>query len=181
MRRDMGQFGAMEVFDMLSTHIARTVSSSRLTPASIVAAVLALAAGCTASTHAARPAAIGVASSAAAMEALIDRPGPVEVETVVGADWAVTRAGLINLDAPAAKAAHLTDGDEPIQIFVHVLRHPTRGTFLVDTGVTRQLVEDPSRAGVGWVVRKAMHVEKMRLGTDTATLLRREPPLAGVL
>lgn len=181
MRSDMGQFGAMEVFDMLSTHIARTVSFSRLTLASIVAAVLALAAGCTASTHAARPAAIGVASSAAAMEALIDRPGPVEVETVVGADWAVTRAGLINLDAPAAKAAHLTDGDEPIQIFVHVLRHPTRGTFLVDTGVTRQLVEDPSHAGVGWVVRKAMHVEKMRLGTDTAALLGREPPLAGVL
>jgi len=116
-----------------------------------------------------------------AMEALIDRPGPVEVETVVGADWAVTRAGLINLDAPAARAAHLTDGDEPIQIFVHVLRHPTRGTFLIDTGVTRRLIDDPSGAGVAWPVRKALHVEKMKLGTDTAALLAREPPLAGVL
>lgn len=147
----------------------------------LTVAVLATSVGCAASSHAARPAALGVASSGAAMEALIDRPGPVEIETVVGADWAVSRAGLINLDAPAAKAAHLTDGDEPIQIFVHVLRHPTRGTFLVDTGVTRQLVEDPSQAGVGWVVRKAMHLEKMKLRTDTATLLRREPPLAGVL
>lgn len=150
-------------------------------PGVLAVAVMAASFGCTASSHATRPAAIGVASSGAAMEALIDWPGPVEVETVVGADWAVSRAGLINLDAPAAKAAHLTDGDEPIQIFVHVLRHPTRGTFLVDTGVTRQLVEDPSHAGVSWVVKKAMHIEKLKLRTDTATLLMREPPLAGVL
>jgi N-acyl homoserine lactone hydrolase len=149
--------------------------------AGIAVAASVLSAGCAASTHAARPAAIGAVSSAGAMEALIDRPGPVEVETVVGVDWAVTRAGLINLDAPAAKAAHLTDGDEPIQIFVHVLRHPTRGTFLIDTGVTRQLIDDPSGAGVAWPVRKALHVEKMKLGTDTAALLAREPPLAGVL
>jgi N-acyl homoserine lactone hydrolase len=147
----------------------------------LTVAVLAAAVGCTASSHATHPAAIGVPISGAAMEALIDRPGPVELETVVGADWAVSRAGLINLDAPAAKAAHLTDGDEPIQIFVHVIRHPTRGTFLVDTGVTRQLVEDPRGAGVSWVVKKAMHLEKLKVRTDTATLLRREPPLAGVL
>jgi N-acyl homoserine lactone hydrolase len=191
---DMGHLGAQEVFDM-STHFgsrfagpgAGTVSLSsftRLVTAGLViagVAMVVLSAGCAASTHAARPSALGAVSSAAAMEALIDRPGPVEVETVVGADWAVTRAGLINLDAPAAKAAHLTDGDEPIQIFVHVLRHPTRGTFLIDTGVTRRLVEDPSGAGVAWPVRKAMHVEKMKLGTDTAALLAREPPLAGVL
>jgi N-acyl homoserine lactone hydrolase len=150
-------------------------------PSLIAVAVMATSVGCTASSHATRPAGIGVASSGAAMEALIDRPGPIDVETVVGADWAVSRAGLINLDAPAAKAAHLTDGDEPIQIFVHVVRHPTRGTFLVDTGVTRQLVEDPSGAGVSWVVKKAMHLEKLKVRTDTATLLRREPPLAGVL
>jgi N-acyl homoserine lactone hydrolase len=178
MRKKMGQVGRHGGLDMNSSHVTRTIL--RLAPALALPVIL-LAVGCTASSHAIRPAALGVASSGAAMEALIDRPGPVEVETVVGADWAVTRAGLINLDAPAAKAAHLTDGDEPIQIFVHVLRHPTRGTFLVDTGVTRQLVEHPGQAGVGWLVRKAMHVEKMKLRTDTAALLAREPPLAGVL
>jgi N-acyl homoserine lactone hydrolase len=141
-----------------------------------------LAAGCTASTHATRQAALGTPSSSAQMEALLDRPGPVEVETVVGADWQVTRAGLINLDNPKAKAAGLKDGDEPIQIFVHVLRHPTRGTFLIDSGVTRQLLEDPGQAGVGWLIRRLMHVEKMRLGTETAAVLARQPaPLSGVL
>jgi len=149
--------------------------------AALVTVVLSTAA-CAASSHATRPATLGVPISGEAMEALIDRPGPVELETVVGADWAVTRAGLIDLDHPTAKAAHLTDGDEPIQIFAHLLRHPSRGTFLVDSGVSREIVDDPSGAGIGWLVRKAMHLEKMKLRTDTATLLAREPrPLAGVL
>ena len=143
---------------------------------------LTLASACAASSHATRPAALGVPISGEAMEALLDRPGPVEVETIAGADWAVTRAGLIDLDHPTARAAHLTDGDEPIQIFAHVIRHPTRGTFLIDTGVSRAIVDDPAGAGIGWLVGKAMHLEKMKLRTDTASLLAREPrPLAGVL
>ncbi|MFL5307919.1 MAG: MBL fold metallo-hydrolase [Polyangia bacterium] len=144
-------------------------------------AALTLTAGCQASTHATHASTLGKVTSAQAMEALLDQPGPIDVETVVGADWAVTRAGLIDLDNPKAKAASLKDGDEPIQIFTHVIRHPTRGTFLIDTGVTRKLVDDPAGMGVGWVVRKYMHPEKMVVRTDTATLLRREPKLAGVL
>src|SRR5262249_14992648 len=132
----------MEVTDMHATFRTRSTFSI------LVVSLAGVTGACAASTHATRGAQLGVPVSGAAMEALIDIPGPVEVETVVGADWAVTRAGLINLDDPQAKAAGLTDGDEPIQIFAHVLRHPTRGTFLVDTGVTRTLVEHPADAGV---------------------------------
>jgi N-acyl homoserine lactone hydrolase len=139
------------------------------------------AAACTASTHATRAATLGTVTSAAAMEAVMDRPGPVVVETVTGADWAVTRAGLIDLHDPKAKAAHLTDGDEPIQVYAHVVRHPTRGVFLIDTGVSRKLAEDPAGLGIGWVLRQFLHPEKIQVRTDTASLLRREPPLAGVL
>jgi N-acyl homoserine lactone hydrolase len=140
------------------------------------------AAGCAATGHGTHAGGLGVTSSAARMEAMIDQPGPAEVETVIGADWAVSRAGLINLDAPAAKDAHLADGDEPIHVFVHVVRHPTRGAFLVDTGVTAALVEDPARAGVSWLVRKAMHPEKMKLATATSAVVARQPHgIAGVL
>ena len=155
------------------------MSLTRFVPAALAA--LTFTAGCQASTHATRAATLGKVTSGEAMEALLDQPGPIEVETVVGADWAVTRAGLIDLDNPKAKAAGLKDGDEPIQIFTHVIRHPTRGTFLIDTGITRKLAEDPAGLGVGWVVRKYMHPEKMVVRTDTATLLRREPRFAGVL
>lgn len=138
-------------------------------------------AACSASTHATRPATLGKAASAEAMEALIDRPGPIQVETVVGADWAVTRAGLIDLTDPRAKAAGLTDGDEPIQIYTHVVRHPTRGTFLIDSGISRRVVDDPRGVGIGWAVRKVMHTERIHVQTDTAALERRLPPLSGVL
>jgi N-acyl homoserine lactone hydrolase len=144
-------------------------------------APLLLLAGCAASTHATAPAPFGRPWSSAALEAVIDQPGPVQVETVVAADWQVSRAGLINLDHPAARAAGLKDGDEPIQVFTHVLRHPTRGVFLVDSGITRKLVDDPAHSGVGWLVRRFMHPEAMKVRTDTATLLRRlGQPLSGV-
>jgi glyoxylase-like metal-dependent hydrolase (beta-lactamase superfamily II) len=170
----MVNLGGMEVTNMLPV-----IRSEMLI---LALAITILGTGCTASSHATRAATLGVPASGASMDELLDQPGPVEVETVVGANWAVTRAGLINLDDPTAKAAHLTDGDEPIQVFAHVLRHPTRGTFLVDTGITRTLVEAPARAGVGWILRMFLHPEKMQLVTDTGTLLQREPrPLAGVL
>jgi glyoxylase-like metal-dependent hydrolase (beta-lactamase superfamily II) len=138
--------------------------------------------GCAASTHAVQPATLGTPVSSAEMEAILDRPGPVLVDTIVSADWQVTRAGLINLDDPAARAAHLTDGDEPIAIFVHVLRHPTRGTFLVDSGVSHQLATDPARSGVGVLVRSAMHLEKLRARADAASIVARQPGgVAGVL
>jgi N-acyl homoserine lactone hydrolase len=140
------------------------------------------AGACAASTHATTRADLGKPWSSAGLEAVVDQPGPVELETVVGADWRVERAGLINLDHPRAKAAGLTKGEEPIQVYAHVLRHPTRGVFLVDTGVSRRFVEAPASVGVGWLVRKVLQPERMRIGVDTATLLARlERPLAGVL
>jgi N-acyl homoserine lactone hydrolase len=139
-------------------------------------------AGCTTSSHATRPSPLGVPTTAARMEALLDTPGPVAVETIDGADWAVPRSGLINLDHPTARAAHLTDGDEPISVFVHVLHHPRRGTFLIDTGVTRKLPDDAAGAGIGFVVRSFAHLEKLHVRETTASVVARQPaPLAGVL
>ena len=66
--------------------------------------------------------------------AALAQPGTVELETINSADWAVERSGLINLGNPVAKEAGLVDGDEQIQVFFHVIRHPTKGTFIVDTG-----------------------------------------------
>jgi N-acyl homoserine lactone hydrolase len=151
-------------------------------PLTFALLLAAAAAGCAASTHPVGRATLGKVWSTGGLEAVVDRPGPVEVETVVGADWTVSRAGLINLEHPKARSANLTDGEEPIQVYAHVLRHPTQGVFLVDTGVSRRIVEDPARVGVGWIVRKALHPERMRIGVDTASLLSRlGQPLAGVL
>src|SRR5262249_55143203 len=57
-------------------------------------------------THPTTPARIGTPVSSAAMEALIDQPGPIEV-TTVGADWEANLSGLLNIKDPKAVQAGL--------------------------------------------------------------------------
>lgn len=122
----------------------------------VVLGLLMLCQACSLSDHPVAQSSLGRPSSFADMEKLIDIPGPIEVETINSADWTVPLAGLLNLKSPAAQAAHLTDHPEPIHIFAHVVRHPQFGTYLVDTGVSQQLLDDPGGQGVSWLVRKVM-------------------------
>jgi glyoxylase-like metal-dependent hydrolase (beta-lactamase superfamily II) len=137
---------------------------------------------CAYSTHPTQASTLGTSRSSADLSAVIDQPGPIEVETVNSADWAVDRSGLINLDHPKAKAAGLTDGDEPIQIYFHVVRHPTHGMFIVDTGVERALRDDPEHAALRGVVASLMHREKMAIKAPLGEWLsQHKEPLRGVL
>ncbi|MFJ9634533.1 MBL fold metallo-hydrolase [Streptomyces sp. NPDC101175] len=131
-------------------------------------------------THEAQPAGIGAPVSAADMEALLEVPGPVEVETI-GADWEAPITGLLNIKHPKAVAAGITDHKEPIKIYTHVVRHPTQGFFLVDTGVSRRLVEDPVGVGIGLMLRKYGGIEKMHARQSTAEIIAAQGvPLNGV-
>ena len=115
------------------------------------------------------------------MLAVIDQPGPIEVETVASADWVVPRKGLINLDHPRARAAGLTDGLEPIQVYFHALRHPTRGLFLVDTGMERALRDRPDQAAFRGLVASQMHLEALKVNVALGDWLATHPgPVAGV-
>lgn len=141
--------------------------------------VLALA--CANSSHPTRPSTLATPSTSAAMKVLIDRPGPLKVETINSADWAVARSGLINLDHPRAKEAGMEEGDEPIQIFFHVIRHPTHGTFIIDTGVERALRDDPPRAAIRGFIARLMKAENMNIRVPLGDWLSKEKdPLAGI-
>jgi N-acyl homoserine lactone hydrolase len=99
-------------------------------------------------------------------------PGPVVHEAVVSARWAVPLSGLIDLKDPAAAA--LEPGRHPIVLPVHVLVHPTAGTFVVDTGVPA--ARSPARGLLAWFARDVEPVEPL------ADIVARQPaPLAGVL
>lgn len=144
--------------------------------------ILAALPACAYSSHAVRPAELGKVIGSKAMEAQLDLPGPVTVETIVGADWLVPLSGLLNLKHAKAKAAGLQDRDEPMQIYMHALRHPTRGLWLVDSGVARNFQAHPGDVGVGWMVAKVAHLDKMTTRTDMATFLAAQKvPLAGVM
>lgn len=132
-------------------------------------------------THSAQPTEMGHPVTLAQMEAVLDQPGPVRLQTVVSADyWVVPLAGLVNLNHPAA--AGLTGRDEAIQMDVHVLHHPTRGVWLVDTGVAERLLQAPDDYGLHALARWAMGVGAIRARTTAAAVLRGlGAPLQGVL
>jgi glyoxylase-like metal-dependent hydrolase (beta-lactamase superfamily II) len=144
-------------------------------------AIVALS-GCAQTSHQTKSAGLGKPISSAAMETLIDQPGPIELKTVTSADWVADLSGLLNLKDSQAVQAGLKDHEEPIQIYTHLLRHPTQGFYMVDTGVSKRLVEDPKSLGVGWVVRNFAKLDKMQVRQDPLSVIKSEgTPLKGVL
>jgi glyoxylase-like metal-dependent hydrolase (beta-lactamase superfamily II) len=141
-----------------------------------------IAAGCLATDHPVQPATFGVVSNTSALLAVIDQPGPIKFETVESADWSVDRSGLINLDNPKAKAAQLKDQLEPIQLFFHVIEHPTKGLYIVDTGAERALRDDREHAGLSGFAAKVFGIDRMKVVLPLGDYLaQKKTPLAGVL
>lgn len=147
----------------------------------ILVAAAALLSGCVVTHHAVQQSTLGVARSSADLLAVLSTPGEVTVETIAACDWEVDRSGLINLEHPRAKEAGLIDGAEPIQVFFHVLRHPTKGTFIVDTGVENALRDDQSKSVISGLMRSFMKVERMKVHQPLGEWIAKEPqPLQGV-
>lgn len=142
---------------------------------------LLLASGCVATHHPEVTSTMGTASRSSALLQVIDQPGPLTVETINSSDWKVNRSGLINLDDPKARAAGLKDEPEPIQIYFHVIHHPTRGTFIIDSGVERAIRDAPDKSLFAGLLGKVMHREwlkvRMPLGDWLAT---QSAPVQGV-
>lgn len=134
---------------------------------------------CATSSHPTRPAELGAPSSSGALRSAAATPGPVRLTRVVAADWAVDRGGLINLDHPKAEAAGLEEGDEPIQIYLYALEHPTHGTYLVDTGVAAAFRAEDT-APVSGMVASAMNFDALTVHVDTAAWLAANGPIEGV-
>lgn len=140
------------------------------------------AVGCAVSSHPAVPMAAGVPSRTKDVVNGLATPGPIELETVASVRWAVPREGLLNLDHPAAKAHHLQKGDEPIEVYFHVLRHPGKGTWLVDSGFENALRDDPSSSAMSGIVRSYMDMSKVHVDAPLGEhLAKNRIRLAGVL
>src|SRR5688500_12953589 len=108
---------------------------------------LATLSACRVTGQPAVPRTLGQPSSEAALEALLDQPGPLTVEKVHAADGSVPLSGLVTLDHDQARRAGLADRDEPIHIYFYAIRHPRHGTFLVDSGVERAILGEHSVIG----------------------------------
>lgn len=131
--------------------------------------------GCHASSHPVTSAELGHVRPVHELVALLDQPGPISVETVASADWVVDREGLINLEHPKAAAAHLESGPEPIHVYFHALRHPTKGLFLVDTGVETTYRDAPGETRVSWLIRQLMDPAELRVRIPLGAYLEKQP------
>lgn len=141
-----------------------------------VVAVLLLSAACTFTTHPTKAEAITTPRAPASWSDALSGPARLEWEPVLSARWKVERKGLINLNDPAAK--DLPKDELDIVLPVHVLRHPTRGTFVIDTGVSQSL-KDGKGGGVAWPVSSFLGA--MKPEASLASILARQPaPLSGV-
>lgn len=137
--------------------------------------------GCVSTGHATGKALWGTPTSSAQVESQLDAPGLIEVESVASASWQVPRSGVLNLEHPKAKAAGLDDSPEPIVIYFHALRHPTRGLFIVDTGVEKAFVADPEHALVSGLTKRLARLDTLKVHVDLATWLAQQPQaLSGV-
>ncbi len=105
--------------------------------------------GCALSPHPTVAAEVDRPAAGVDLEGAIAEAGPIRHEVVISARWVVDRKGLVNLDHPEAKAAGLRKGDVPIVLPVHVLRHPERGLFVIDTGVSKARVNGEAEGAEG--------------------------------
>lgn len=148
--------------------------------------VVALLVGCATSSVPTRPSSLGVSRPSDALLPLLSREESagavfVEVESVVSANWRIQRSGLINLDHPTARAAGLQEGEEPIQIFFHAIRHPSAGMFIIDSGVTTAQRDCPDQAVLSGLAAKAMNADALEVTAPLGEwLARQDAPLAGV-
>ena len=95
-----------------------------------------------ATTHKANPARIGAPISAAAMESVIDKPGPVEVKTI-GVDWEAPITGLLNIKHPKAAATGVSGERDGRGIFAAVEKRAVGVQRVVGPGRERVFGGEP--------------------------------------
>lgn len=111
---------------------------------------------------------------------LASTPGKTSLESIDSASWVVDLSGLLNLEHPRAREAGIEDVLEPIDIYMHVLKHPTRGTYVVDSGVSQSFEPGGDEPPVSGLVSSQMHMDQLKVKTSAAAWLKRNGPVAGV-
>lgn len=135
-------------------------------------AALALSACARAMTeHAVTPAAIGAPASSDAMIASLGAPGPWAFQRVVAATWRLPRGQMLDLDSPEAKAIGAADGGEASEILFYVIDHPEHGRYLIDAGVSDDLLDRFS-----FVMRRVVGDEPWNTQAATGAWLAQHPP-----
>ena len=132
--------------------------------------IIALLSGCETTNLKAVPAQLGKASSMEQLRASLSRPGTIEFTKYVSANWAINLSGLLNLEHPKAIEAGLEDRSEPIEIYLYSLSHPTRGNYLVDSGVSEKLLPGSTESDLSYLVKMGMGTDAIKVNSTTKSI-----------
>lgn len=140
-----------------------------------VSLLLLVLSGCNASSIATQASDEGKPISLVELEAIINIPGPITFEKHLAAKWSINLSGLLNLEHPLALQAGLEDRDEPIELYVYSLSHPSKGIYLVDSGISNGFVSPDKNSDLSFLVRMAMNTDTLKVVKTTNTLVKESP------
>lgn len=166
-------------FDMLSqaSGVAmRWIYSQRAMRVALCATMLAATVSACATQAARHPVVrsdLGVASTSAALEASLSRPGVVTFQRVSFATWTGGRGTFIDRDDP--RTVSVPKGTEEATIYAYILDHPTHGRYLIDAGVSADL--EPR---LNWVMRRGLADMNVRIDKSLGPWLRGQTQPRGV-
>lgn len=114
------------------------------------------------------------------LKSSLNSPGILTFEKHTAADWAVNLSGLLNLNHPKAIAANIEDRLEPIQIYTYHITHPTRGTYIIDSGVSQNFETPNDNDDVSYLVKSVMGIDLLEVKLTTQELDTRLGGIDGV-
>ena len=144
------------------------------------AVVLLCLVGCAVTTVETTKASLGRPVTEAEMLRALSQPGPIRFTKEIAGTWQVPLSGLLNLDHPKAKSAGLEDRDEPIEIYVYGLQHPTAGSFIVDSGLAESFREPKTDRSLSAIVKSVMNTNTLVTRTTTREFMRALNGIDGV-
>ncbi len=151
------------------THTTTSLRTLRNSALTTLAAGLCLA-GCSATQVETTTAIRGTPVTEAAMLHALNQPGRIAFTKHLAGTWQVPLSGLLNLQHPTARAAGLEEQDEPIEIYVYSLQHPTEGTFIVDSGLAETMRDPANNSHLSAIVKRAMNTDALATEKTTSQL-----------
>ena len=138
--------------------------------AASILAIITLLSGCETTNLEAVPAQLGKASSMEQLRASLTRPGTIEFTKHLSANWEINLSGLLNLEHPKAIEAGLEDRSEPIEIYLYSLSHPTKGNYLIDSGVSEKLLPGSTESDLSYLIEMGMGIDAIKVNSTTKSI-----------